>query len=108
MLRCGVKVLVVEDDTKVARFVARVLREEGYVVDVCASGTDAVRQAEADLYDLIVLDWIVPDLDGVSVCRQLRERGCLSPILMLTARGDTRERVLGLEAGADDYVTKPF
>jgi DNA-binding response OmpR family regulator len=103
-----VKVLVVEDDAKVAGFVARVLREEGYIVDLCASGTQALRQAETDLYDLIILDWVVPDLDGLSVCRELRRKGSASPILMLTARGDTRERVLGLESGADDYLVKPF
>ena len=108
MLGRSVKVLVVEDETKVARFLARVLREEGYVVDVCANGSDALRQAETGIYDLIVLDWVVPGLDGLGVCRELRRSGCSSPILMLTARTDTRERVLGLEAGADDYVVKPF
>ena len=108
MLGRSVKVLVVEDETKVARFLARVLREEGYVVDVCANGSDALRQAETGIYDLVVLDWVVPGLDGLAICRELRRAGCTSSILMLTARTDTRERVLGLEAGADDYVVKPF
>ena len=102
------KILVVEDDAKVAEFVGRVLREEGYAVDMCVSGAEALGQAETGLYDLIVLDWMVPELDGLSVCRELRSAGSTSPILMLTARSDTRERVLGLEAGADDYLVKPF
>jgi DNA-binding response OmpR family regulator len=102
------KILLVEDDVKVARFLARVLSEEGYVVDLCASGADAIRQATTGVYDLIVLDWMIPDVDGLSVCREVRRMGVVAPVLMLTARGETRERVLGLEAGADDYLVKPF
>jgi DNA-binding response OmpR family regulator len=104
----GLKALVVEDDAKVARFLSRVLREEGYAVDLCANGADGVTQAETGLYDLIVLDWMMPELDGLSVCRRIRRSGCTAPVLMLTGRGETRERVLGLEAGADDYLVKPF
>jgi DNA-binding response OmpR family regulator len=103
-----VKILIVEDDLKVARFLTRVLVEEGYVVDVCARGTDALRQASTGVYSVIVLDWMLPDLDGLSVCRELRRAGAVTPILMLTARGELRERVLGLETGADDYLVKPF
>lgn len=102
------KVLIVEDDEKVARFIARVLGEEGFVTDLCVSGIDAVRQASAVTYDVVLLDWMLPDLDGLAVCRELRRSGTVSPIIMLTARGEVRERVLGLEAGADDYVVKPF
>lgn len=102
------KILVVEDDKRLSRFVARVLTEEGFTVDSCASGADASRQATAVRYDLIVLDWMLPDQDGLSVCRELRQRGADVPILMLTARGEVREKVLGLEAGADDYMVKPF
>lgn len=102
------KVLVVEDDAKVARFLGRVLREEGYAVDACATGEDAVKQASMGAYDVIILDWMLPDLDGLSVCRELRRAGLTTPILMLTARGEVGERVLGLEAGADDYLVKPF
>ncbi len=102
------KILVVEDDVKVARFIARVFGEEGFVTDLCVSGADAVRQAGAVSYDLILLDWMLPDLDGLAVCRELRRGGSTAPIIMLTARGEVRERVLGLEAGADDYVVKPF
>ncbi|TKC98311.1 response regulator transcription factor [Polyangium fumosum] len=102
------KVLIVEDDTRVAKFVARVLTEEGYVADVCANGADATQQAQSGMYDLILLDWMLPDVDGLSVCRTLRRAGLATPILMLTARGELRERVLGLETGADDYLVKPF
>ena len=102
------KILLVEDDLKVARFMSRVLREEGYIVDQCISGTDAVCQAESGVYELVILDWMLPEMDGLAVCRELRKRSVATPILMLTARGETRERVLGLEAGADDYVVKPF
>jgi DNA-binding response OmpR family regulator len=102
------KVLIVEDDEKVARFIARVLGEEGFVTDLCVSGADAVRQANAVAYDVVLLDWMLPDRDGLAVCRELRRSGTVTPIIMLTARGEVRERVLGLEAGADDYVVKPF
>jgi len=101
-------VLIVEDDEKVARFIARVLGEEGFITDLCVSGADAVRQANAVAYDVVLLDWMLPDLDGLAVCRELRRGGTVTPIIMLTARGEVRERVLGLEAGADDYVVKPF
>jgi DNA-binding response OmpR family regulator len=107
-LAAPMKVLVVEDDAKVARFVSRVLVEEGYVVDLCSTGSDAVRQGQTGMYELIILDWMLPDVDGLSVCRSLRRAGVATPILMLTARAELQERVLGLETGADDYVTKPF
>jgi DNA-binding response OmpR family regulator len=102
------KALLLEDDGKVARFVAQILREEGYVVDLCTTGTDALRLAELGGHDLVILDWVVPDLDGLSVVRELRRRGALTPILMLSGRRQLGERVLGLETGADDYLTKPF
>lgn len=102
------KLLVVEDDTKVARFLTRVLVEEGYAADSCARGGDALTQAATGLYDLIILDWMLPDLDGLSVCRELRRKGISVPVLMLTARGETGEKVLALDAGADDFVVKPF
>lgn len=102
------KALIVEDDTKLARFLLRVLTEEGFSADVCSNGTDALTQAKTGLYRLMLLDWMLPDLDGLSVCREIRLAGNPLPILMLTARGEVRERVLGLEAGADDYLIKPF
>lgn len=102
------KVLIVEDDEKVASFLARMLAEEGYVPDRCVNAADALRQAAAVEYDAILLDWMLPDRDGLTVCRELRGAGAVTPIIMLTARGQVRERVLGLESGADDYVVKPF
>jgi DNA-binding response OmpR family regulator len=103
-----VKLLVIEDDPKLARLLTRVLQEEGYVVDGCSNGEPGLRQATSGLYDLIVLDWMLPDLDGLSLCRRLRELGTSLPILMLTSRSDLSERVMALDAGADDYMMKPF
>ncbi|MBX3185568.1 MAG: response regulator transcription factor [Labilithrix sp.] len=102
------KVLVVEDDVKLSRFLVRLLSEEGLTADACASGSDAIAQASTGIYDLVVLDWMLPDTDGIAVCRAVRQAGLATPILMLTARGELRERVLGLETGADDYIVKPF
>lgn len=102
------KILVVEDAPKLAKFLARVLGEEGFAVDLCADGGEAIEQARAGGYDLVVLDWMLPGVDGLTVCRELRKNGSTVPILMLTARGETREKVLGLNAGADDFLAKPF
>ncbi|MGA3120371.1 MAG: response regulator transcription factor [Polyangiaceae bacterium] len=102
------KALVLEDDQKLARFLARVLSEEGLEVDLCARGVDAIAQAQGGMYDLIVLDWMVPETDGLAVCREIRRSGGVAPILMLTARGEISERVLALNAGVDDYMVKPF
>jgi DNA-binding response OmpR family regulator len=103
-----VRALVLEDDVKLMRFLVRVLSEEGFVVDECSRGVDAIERARRGSYDLILLDWVVPETDGLSVCREVRRAGVTAPILMLTARREVRERVLGLLAGADDYVSKPF
>lgn len=102
------KLLVIEDDAKLAQLLRRVLQEEGYVVDLCDRGQEGLRQAATPIYDLVVLDWMLPDLDGLTVCRELRRRGATVPVLMLTARGELGEKVLGLESGADDYMVKPF
>ncbi len=102
------KALIVEDDAKVARLLSRVLQEEGFVVDACASAADAITYGGSLSYDLMVLDWMLPEGSGLDVCRTLRRRGISAPIIMLTARGEVAERVLGLEAGADDYLCKPF
>jgi len=101
-------ILVVEDDASVARFLVRGLREEGYTVDLCDNGADALSQGARQSYDLYIVDWMLPDLDGVSVIRGLRERGVHRPILMLTARESTNSIVTALDAGADDYMSKPF
>lgn len=102
------KVLIVEDDRKLQSFIARALHEEGYVTDICRTGREALEQLGQITYDLVVLDWMLPEGDGLSVCRSLRERGSRVPVLMLTARDDVGEKVLALDAGADDYMTKPF
>jgi DNA-binding response OmpR family regulator len=102
------KVLIVEDDEKIARFIARVLAEEDFITDLCVSGVEAVRQAQTVAYDVILLDWMLPEMDGLAVCRELRRLGSVTPIIMLTARGELHERVLGLEGGADDFLVKPF
>ncbi len=102
------KLLIVEDDRKLARFLAKALAEEGYIVDSCRSGRDALDLAGRETYALIVLDWMLPELDGVGVCRAIRRAGSAVPILMVSARADVAERVVALDAGADDYLTKPF
>jgi DNA-binding response OmpR family regulator len=103
-----VKLLVIDDDTKVTRLLTRIFHEEGFVVDGCGKGEEGLRQAASGLYDLVVLDWMLPDVDGLTLCRRLRESGVALPILMLTARAELAERVIGLNGGADDYVVKPF
>ena len=102
------RVLVIEDDQEAARLLARGLREEGWVVDVAHSGETGDEMASVNSYDAIVLDWLLPDRDGIAVCRSLRASGLHVPILLLTARDAVEDRVLGLNAGADDYLTKPF
>jgi two-component system, OmpR family, response regulator len=102
------RVLIVEDHLKMAALIQRGLRKEAMAVDVTANGEDALWMAAATEYDAIVLDVMLPGLDGFEVCRRLREKGVWSPILMLTARDAVRDRVAGLDSGADDYLTKPF
>lgn len=104
----GMRVLVVEDAPRMAALVKRGLTEDGYAVDVVMDGPEAVWQATENPYDAIVLDVMLPGFDGFEVCRRLRGAGCWSPVLMLTARQDVRDRVRGLDSGADDYLTKPF
>jgi two-component system, OmpR family, response regulator len=103
-----VRVLIVEDEAKLAALLRRGLVEEAHAADVAASGEDALWMARATEYDAIVLDLMLPGVDGVEVCRRLREAGVWSPVLMLTARDGVGDRVGGLDAGADDYLTKPF
>jgi two-component system OmpR family response regulator len=101
-------VLVVEDEVKMAALIRRGLSEQGLAVDVAGSGEKALPMAAATSYDAIVLDVILPGIDGFSTCAQLREGGVWSPVLMLTARGAVEDRISGLDGGADDYLTKPF
>jgi two-component system, OmpR family, response regulator len=103
-----VRVLVVEDDVKMAAAIRRGLRFEGIVVDLAEGGDKAIRLAGATEYDAILLDVMLPDLDGFETCRRLRSQGVWVPILMLTARDAVEDRVRGLDTGADDYLTKPF
>jgi two-component system, OmpR family, response regulator len=102
------RVLVVEDETRMAALIRRGLVEEGHAADVAAAGEDAVWMAEAHPYDAIVLDVMLPGLSGFETCRRLRNGGVWTPVLMLTARDAVDDRVAGLDAGADDYLTKPF
>ena len=102
------RILVVEDELKMAALLRRGLAEEGHAVDVACTGDDGVWMAQAAEYDAIVLDLMLPGLDGVSVCRRWRENGVWAPVLMLTARDAIEDRVAGLDAGADDYLQKPF
>jgi len=102
------RVLVVEDEPKMAELLKRGLEREGYAVDVVHDGTDALWAIDETDFDAVVLDAMIPSPDGFSVCRQARERGRWTPILMLTARDHIDDRVQGLDAGADDYLTKPF
>ncbi|MBV8036552.1 response regulator transcription factor [Roseateles sp.] len=102
------RILLVEDDRKASQLLTRGLVEEGFVVDASFSVAEADEKAYVTTYGLVVLDWMLPDGDGVSLCRRLRERGQQVPVLMLTARDALADRVAGLNAGADDYLTKPF
>src|SRR3954449_447094 len=105
--QAGARVLVVDDDPTVAEVVTGYLDRAGYVVDRAGGGPDALALAAAHWPDLVVLDLMLPGMDGLEVCRRMRGRGPV-PVIMLTARGDEDDRILGLEVGADDYVTKPF
>jgi DNA-binding response OmpR family regulator len=103
-----VRVLVVEDDPAISHFVVRGLREENYRVDLAEDGLAAERMCGDESYDVIVLDLLLPGLDGLTLCRRLRRDGVDTPVLMLTARDAVPDRIQGLDAGADDYLVKPF
>lgn len=102
------RVLVIEDNPKMASAIQRGLREHGYAADACHSGYEGEELAATEPYDLVILDVMLPDRDGVDVCRNLRRREITRPVLMLTALSSTDDKVAGLDAGADDYLTKPF
>ncbi len=102
------RILVVEDEARLARLIARVLGEEGYAVETVGDGRAALARAMSEPFDLLIVDWMLPDLDGVQVVRRLRAAEMSVPILMLTARTQIEDRVEGLDAGADDYLPKPF
>jgi DNA-binding response OmpR family regulator len=102
------RVLVVEDNKKMAAFISKALKEEGYAVNTLYDGDEALATISTTPFDVVVLDIMLPGRDGLSVLRQLRQRGNHTPILLLSARGGVNERVEGLDAGADDYLAKPF
>ena len=102
------RILVVEDNENMAAAIRKGLSEHGYAVDLAGSGTDCKGQVIVNDYDLIILDLMLPDDDGVSICKELRRKEVAIPILMLTALSGTRQKIEGLDAGADDYLTKPF
>ena len=102
------RVLVVDDEVRTAALLRRGLAEEGYAVDVAGDAGEAIWRATEFGYDAVVLDVLLPEMDGFEVCRAIRAKGCWAPVLMLTARDAVQDRVRGLDAGADDYLTKPF
>src|SRR6266545_6324779 len=103
-----VRILVVEDEPKMGSLLRRGLTEEGHTVDLAGRGDEAAWMVQTAGYDAIVLDVVLPDTDGYSLCRQLRDQGVWTPVLMLTARNEPEDRVRGLDIGADDYLGKPF
>lgn len=102
------RLLLVEDDDRLAEPLREALQDRHYVVDWSATGPEGLAMAETVAYDALILDVMLPGLDGVALCRRLRDRGVTAPILLLTARDTSHDKVLGLDAGADDYVVKPF
>jgi len=102
------RILVVEDEHRIANSIKKGLEQEHFAVDVAYSGSDGWDLAEGEEYDLIILDLMLPGIDGLEICRKLRRAGINTPVLMLTAKGQVQDRVTGLDTGADDYVTKPF
>jgi DNA-binding response OmpR family regulator len=102
------RILIVEDEPRISAYIKRALEEQGYAVDAAYTGGEALEWTESAQYDLIILDIMLPEMDGIAVCQELRGRGNRAPILMLTARDTVDDRVTGLDAGADDYLVKPF
>ena len=102
------RVLVVEDEKKMASFIERGLKEEGYAVDVAYDGEQGWEYAASNDYDVIILDWMLPKISGITLCEKIRKDGLRIPILILTARDDVQDKIKGLDTGADDYLTKPF
>ena len=102
------RILLVEDEPRVAGFIAKGLRDQAYAVDIAGNGEEALYSAQINQYDLVILDIMLPVKDGYAVCRELRGSGLRTPVLMLTARDAVDDRVAGLDCGADDYLVKPF
>lgn len=104
----AVKILVVEDEAKLAQFIQLELKYEGYDVTVTNDGLSGLTAARSEEFDLLLLDWMLPGVSGVEICRRLRDTGDRVPVILITAKDDVSDRVAGLDAGADDYVVKPF
>lgn len=102
------KILLVEDEKRMADALSGILREENYIVDICHNGAAGFDAVLSDLYDVVVLDVMLPEMDGFTIIRQARRQGIKTPVLMLTAKSELDDRVKGLDSGADDYLTKPF
>lgn len=102
------RILLVDDEAELAEPLGRLLRREGYAVDVVTAGDEGDRLAQQGTYDLLILDWMLPQISGLEICRQVRSRGDATPVLFLTAKDTVDDRVAGLDAGADDYLIKPF
>lgn len=102
------RILVVDDELRLANSVKKGLLEEGFAVDVAFNGEEGQYMAEAEEYDLIILDVMLPKVDGITICKELRSKNIKTPIIMLTAKSNVEDRVAGLDSGADDYLTKPF
>src|SRR4029078_3174007 len=102
------KILLAEDDLRLARAVRRVFEEENHEVEINGAGAAALKSAKGGAYDVMILDVMLPELDGFDVCKEMRSSGVQTPVLMLTARTDVQDRVKGLDSGADDYMGKPF
>jgi two-component system, OmpR family, response regulator len=102
------RILVVEDAHKIANSIKKGLEQEHYAVDVAYTGTDGYDLASSEDYDLIILDLMLPDMDGLEICKRLREKAIHTPVLILTAKGQLQDKITGLDSGADDYLTKPF
>jgi DNA-binding response OmpR family regulator len=102
------QVLIVEDEEKITNLLRRGLLEEGYTVDISKDGEDGLYKFDINEYDLVILDLMIPKIDGMEVCRKIREKNTNIPIFILTAKDSTENKVAGLDAGADDYLTKPF
>ncbi|MEQ1883497.1 MAG: response regulator transcription factor [Bryobacteraceae bacterium] len=102
------RILLVEDELDAAAILAKGLREQAYAVDIAGDGSEAIEKASFSDYDIVILDIMLPDIDGLEVCRRLRKSGLKVPVLLLTARIQVNDRIVGLDSGADDYLTKPF
>lgn len=102
------RILVIEDEKKIATFIKRGLKEEGYAVDIALDGEEGHFMATTNDYDLVILDLMIPKMDGVTLCKKLRQEKFITPIIMLTAKTDVQDKITGLDSGANDYITKPF